>query len=109
MENAFDEKIRINGLYDAYGLLLTEKQRRTMEYYYRDDYSLSEIAALSGVSRTAVHELIRVAVGHLEDYEAALGVVRMRTRAEDMKRRLEELGVKDAALARLFEEFDKTE
>ena len=61
------------------------------------------------MSRTAVHELITAAVGHLEDYEAALGVVRMRTHAEAMKRRLEELGVKDAALARLFEEFDKTE
>ena len=109
MENALDGKIRINGLYDVYGALLTEKQRRTMEYYYQDDYSLSEIAALTGVSRNAVHELLRVAVGHLEAFETALGVVRMKDAAAGIRRRLGERCAADPELARLFDAFEKTE
>ena len=80
-----------------------------MEYYYRDDYSLSEIALLTEVSRNAVHEQIGVAVGHMETYEAALGVVRMKQTAAAIQARLAELGVDDPALTRLFGEFDKTE
>ncbi|HAQ55945.1 MAG TPA: hypothetical protein DCR44_00835 [Acholeplasmatales bacterium] len=109
MENTLEEKLRINVLYDAYGPMLTEKQRRYVEYYYHDDYSLSEIALLSAVSRNAVHEQIGVAVGHMEDYEAALGVVRMKQTAAAIQSRLAELGIDDPALVRLAGEFDKTE
>ena len=97
MENSLEEKLRINLLYDTYGALLTEKQRRYVEYYYRDDYSLSEIALLTEVSRNAVHEQIGVAVGHMETYEAALGVVRMKQTAAAIQSRFAELGVDDPA------------
>ncbi len=109
MDNPLEEKIRINLLYDAYGALLTEKQRRYVEYYYRDDYSLSEIARLTEVSRNAVHEQLGIAVGHMETYEEALGVVRMRRTAAAIQARLAKLGVEDPALTRLFGEFEITE
>ncbi|HHW07997.1 MAG TPA: YlxM family DNA-binding protein [Clostridia bacterium] len=63
---------RIAWLYSFYGSLLTERQRSLVELYYHQDYSLAEIAALEGVSRQAVHDLLKRAESALEEYEASL-------------------------------------
>ncbi len=75
MDKDLDKKIRIHQLYDLYGALLTEKQKTAFEYYYLDDYSLSEIAEILKVSRNAIHEQISIATAYLEDYEAKLGLL----------------------------------
>lgn len=71
-----DKVTRIAWLYDFYGPLLTEKQRRLIELYYHQDFSLGEIAELTNVSRQAVHDLLRRAKNSLEDYEKALGFLK---------------------------------
>ena len=54
------EKIVQQGLlYDFYGELLTEHQRRIYEDVVMNDLSLSEIAQEQGISRQGVHDLIR--------------------------------------------------
>jgi len=63
---------RINHLMDFYAPLMTEKQNQVLEYYFREDYSLSEIAELMDVSRCAVHDLLRRCEAALEAYEAKL-------------------------------------
>jgi len=63
---------RINHLMDFYAPLMTEKQNQVLEYYFREDYSLSEIAELMDVSRSAVHDLLRRCEAALEAYEAKL-------------------------------------
>ena len=40
----FEQRIRLVGLYDIYGGLLTEKQQKCMEMHLFNDLSLSEIA-----------------------------------------------------------------
>jgi predicted DNA-binding protein YlxM (UPF0122 family) len=62
-------------LFDRYGALLTEHQRRVLELYLGSDWSLSEIAQSQETSRSAVHDLVRRAVMALEDYEQRLGLV----------------------------------
>lgn len=59
-------------LYDFYGMLLTEKQQQYMELYYREDYSLGEIADLVQVSRQAIYDNIKRTEQLIEKYEENL-------------------------------------
>ena len=67
------EKIVEQGLlYDFYGELLNEHQRRIYEDAVMNDMSLSEIAQEAGISRQGVHDLIKRFDKTLEDYESRL-------------------------------------
>lgn len=67
------EKIVEQGLlYDFYGELLNEHQRRIYEDVVMNDMSLSEIAQEAGISRQGVHDLIKRCDRTLEDYESRL-------------------------------------
>lgn len=70
-----DKVLRIGQLYDFYGALLTDKQRRCLEMHFLSDESLAEIAAEFQVSRQAVHDILRRGEQILEDYERKLGLV----------------------------------
>ncbi|HLR70164.1 MAG TPA: putative DNA-binding protein [Pseudogracilibacillus sp.] len=67
-----EKTTRINMLYDFYGQLLTNKQKEYMELYYREDYSLGEIANEIDVSRQAVYDTIKRTEQLLETYERKL-------------------------------------
>lgn len=60
-------------LLDCYGELLTEHQRNTMELYYCEDLSLSEISEPLGITRQAVRDLIKRTEQVLLEYEEKLG------------------------------------
>lgn len=62
----------MNVLYDFYSSLLTEKQKGYLELYYREDYSLGEIAQLNNVSRQAIYDNIRRTEQIIETYEGKL-------------------------------------
>ncbi|HLS67500.1 MAG TPA: putative DNA-binding protein [Pseudogracilibacillus sp.] len=64
--------VRMNMLYDFYGPLLTDKQRQYVSQYYDEDYSLSEIAEKSNVSRQSVYDTIKRTEQILESYEQKL-------------------------------------
>ena len=61
-------------LYDFYGELLTEHQRRVYEDVVLD-YSLSEIAQDQGISRQGIHDLVKRSTKTLNDYEEKLHLV----------------------------------
>lgn len=67
-----EKTTKINMLYDFYHPLLTDKQKEYMELYYREDYSLGEIANLSNVSRQAVYDNIRRTEQLLKTYEGKI-------------------------------------
>ena len=70
------EKILENTLlYDFYGELLTEKQRRLFEMHFYDDLSLGEIGDIEGISRQGVSRQLKRCEEALREYEAKLKLV----------------------------------
>lgn len=67
--------VRQGLLLDFYGPLLTDQQREVLGSYFEDDLSLGEIAEMRGVSRAAVHDLVKRGLAVLEGYETRLGLV----------------------------------
>ena len=64
------EKIVEQGLlYDFYGELLTKHQRQIYERIVYDNLSLGEIAQEEGVSRHAVHDMVKRCDKILQGYE----------------------------------------
>ncbi|QNM05939.1 YlxM family DNA-binding protein [Qiania dongpingensis] len=62
-------------LYDFYGELLTEHQKRVYEDVVFNDLSFSEAAEERGISRQGVHDLIKRCNRILQEYEEKLGLV----------------------------------
>ncbi len=62
-------------LYDFYGELLTEHQKRVYEDVVFNDLSYSEAAEERGISRQGVHDLIKRCNRILQEYEEKLGLV----------------------------------
>lgn len=70
------EKIVEQGfLYDFYGELLTEHQKKIYEDVVYNDLSLTEIARENGISRQGVHDLVRRCNHILQEYEDKLHLV----------------------------------
>lgn len=70
------ERLEYKGmLYDFYGELLTQHQKKIYEDAVFNDLSLSEIADDQGISRQGVHDLIRRCDKILADYENKLHLV----------------------------------
>ncbi len=70
------EKIVEQGrLYDFYGELLTDHQKRVYEAAVYEDLSLSEIAEREGISRQGVHDLLRRVTNTLKSYEDRLHMI----------------------------------
>lgn len=91
-EKTVEKTFEIAMLYDFYGELLTPRQKEVLQYYYEENYSLSETAEELGVSRQAVHDTIRKAEKALRNYEQKLGLVeRFRRTEADMERAVNEL------------------
>ena len=70
------EKIVEQGLlYDFYGELLTDHQKKIYEDAVYEDMSLGEIAGEYGISRQGVHDLIKRCDNTLQEYENKLHLV----------------------------------
>ena len=71
------EKIVEQGLlYDFYGQLLTAHQQKIYELAVYEDLSYNEIAEQEGISRQAVHDLVRRTTSLMQRYEETLGMIR---------------------------------
>ena len=88
MESSLEKKQRVNLLMDCYSDLLTEKQQTYLEYYYQEDYSLSEIAQILDVSRNAVFDNLKKAVHSLENYEEKLQLLKKHLERLDLIQRI---------------------
>ncbi len=72
MERIFE----LGSLLDAYGALLTERQRSIVDQYANENCSLAEIAEREGISRQGVRDTLLRAETQLHTLESALGLLK---------------------------------
>ncbi|MCF0115134.1 MAG: YlxM family DNA-binding protein [Erysipelotrichaceae bacterium] len=69
------DKLIYNRLLDFYENLLTDKQKEICQLYFREDFSLTEIAEELNISRAGVHDVLKRCQIALNDYESKLHCV----------------------------------
>ncbi len=69
-----DDFVVRGNLYELYGGLLNENQRKVYEYHVIDDMSFTEIGEEMGTTRQAAQELFRRADKKLQETESTLGL-----------------------------------
>ena len=67
-----EEIVYYNNLYDYYGELLTEKQRKYFEDYYFSNLSFKEMAENYNISRNAAFKQLQNTLTKLKHYEEIL-------------------------------------
>ena len=83
--------VRQGLLYDFYGVLLTEHQRKIYEDVVLQDLSISEIAREEGISRQGVHDLVKRCDKILENYEERLGLVKKFEKTKESVRSIHQM------------------
>ena len=91
-----EDIVYYNELYDLYGELLTDKQRKYFEDYYFHNLSFSEMAENYNVSRNAAFKQIHIVLDKLEEYERILQLKKKREKIRDL--------VKDADLLKKIDD-----
>jgi predicted DNA-binding protein YlxM (UPF0122 family) len=71
-------------LYDFYGELLTDRQKKVYQAVVFDDLSPSEVAEEEGISRQGVHDMVRRWEKLLSGYEEKLGLVARFSRTKEL-------------------------
>ncbi len=74
-EKELGERVELSLLYDFYGALLKESQRKMFEANILEDLTFTEIAEEEGISRQGVYDAIKRASKQLRFYEEKLGLV----------------------------------
>ena len=90
-------------LYDFYGELLTQHQKKIYEDAIFNDLSLSEIANEQGISRQGVYDLLKRCDKLLVDYEAKLHLVEKFSRIKESIEQINRL-TQDEQIKRLSNE-----
>ena len=106
------EKIVEQGLlYDFYGSLLTGHQQEIYEKVVYENLSLNEVAETEGISKQAVHDLVRRCTAIMRGYEEKLGMIRRFGKIRESAGKLKKLAasgdiphLQAALLARIAEE-----
>ncbi len=98
-------------LFDLYGELLTEHQRKVWQLYWSEDWSLSEIGEAQATSRAAVHDILERSRHSLFDYEAKLGLLRSwrakQKALDDLRQVLLDLPLEESWRARVWAAYDR--
>ena len=82
-------------LYDYYGELLSDDNKKYFEDYYFDNLSLGEIADNAGISRNAVHKHIKSAEAKLMFYEEKLSLYKKDKRLREVLKTIKDDELKE--------------
>ncbi len=98
-----DKNIKFSMLLEIYSKLLTEKQADTVDLYYNQNLSLSEIADEIGITRQAVRKSLVEAEKNLLEYEKKLGILEKQIERQNKINSILK-NIDDKKLAKLIEE-----
>ncbi len=90
VDGEIEKRLSLITLYDFYGELLKDNQKRVFEDSILEDLSLGEIAEEIGISRQGVHDLIKRTCRQLESFEERLHLAERFRRVKDMVEALEQ-------------------
>lgn len=90
-----EEVVYYNDLYDLYGELLTEKQRKYFEDYYFQNYSYRELAEEYNISSNAIFNQIHNVLAKLEEYENKLQLLKKRNRLREISLIIDNKDIKE--------------
>ena len=98
-----DKNIKISMLLEIYGKMLTDRQADTVDLYYNQNLSLSEIADEVNITRQAVRKSLIEAEKNLFEYEEKLKFLEKNIQR---KEKIDEIlkMIEDEKIARLIEE-----
>ena len=108
----FSKDMSFSALLDIYGNILSERKKEILEYYYFDDYSLSEISELTGISRQGVRDSIKKGEEEIKKLENSLNIhendIKLKNHLVSVADKLKELNNKyhDEDLLDLIKEID---
>ena len=109
--HSIEERVELSILYDFYGALLKDNQRRMFEASILDDYNLSEIAEDENITRQGVHDAIKRACKQLRGYEEKLGLVAKFEKQKELVKKLhvilKEMNTDDGELKEVFSIIDE--
>ncbi len=83
-------------LYDFYGPLLTAHQQKVYEMAVYENLSLNEIADIEGVSKQAVHDLLKRTTTLLKGYEEKLGLIAKSKNIQKKAKDIEAMSTEEA-------------
>lgn len=90
-------------LLDAYGSMLTDRQREACALVFDEDWSLAEAADALAISRARVGALVTDAMHRLQEWEARLRLVERQTMRRKLQEELRQLASRGATTSELLE------
>ncbi|MCI8472817.1 MAG: DNA-binding protein [Clostridiales bacterium] len=84
----FQKDMRLSLLLDFYGEILSQRRRELITLYYDEDFSLSEIAEHTGISRQGVRDSIKKSEQELLHLEEKLALA---SRFENLQKQIDEI------------------
>ena len=81
-------------LYDYYGELLTDIQKKYFEEYYFDNLSLAEISENEDKSRNAIHKVIKSVTNKLYEYEDKLKLYQKEKKLKQIISKIDNIDIK---------------
>ena len=79
-----EKLVYLNNLFDLYGDLLTDKQKRYFKDYYFDNLSYGEISEKYNISRNAIFHQLKIIEEKLEYYEEKLKLYSKKNTIDDI-------------------------
>ncbi len=102
-----EKNLTVTMLLDFYAQLLTQKQSQALQYYYNEDYSLSEIGEYMGISRQGVRDFIKRGEAQLFELEEKLGLVGRFSRISSQMDKLLKMADEEGASCAVIEQILK--